>query len=62
MRSARLTAKPILFRCRPKERELVERACEVADVSMSGLARRAVLARARRILSEAKQDTAHANG
>ena len=45
------------IKLRPSERELINRAAEVADVTLSELVRRAAVARARRIIAEAEQPT-----
>lgn len=48
-------AKPIGVRLRQKDRELIHRAAEVAQERPSDFARRAALARARRILENASR-------
>lgn len=47
-----LTATPISFRTRPRDRELIQRAAEAVQEHAGDFARKAALARARRVLKD----------
>lgn len=53
-----LTATPISFRTRPSDRELIQRAAQVAQEHAGDFARKAALARARKVLERAENATA----